>query len=886
MTGNGLSAAREASTSEEEEDGEDVYEKIRQQLMTRKQKDASAPSKEGNTTDNQKTSKNRASTPAAPSSPFHTESPSQREIASQSRTLPASRNSTPGLFVSPRPPRQAEALANIVDSRSGSDSDLPSDIINNSRVQQLVARRRQERLAREGEEKKRLEARRERAAQAAELFEDDDEVDKLVEKKLTQQARPTRKASKKAIEEMNRETQRMNRNMQLTHQAKVKTRFTTQDFLTRFMRNKPQQPAAALDGGADQTVTNSSSVAPSSDNEVDKDTPPSSPPSVDAPGSTEKPQTHPQNFVGGVFDPGMSDEEPTMEGILSQPKRKIDKGKAPMLPKSAHVPPVEAHPAPVPAHQVRFNPPPKIVHARDDLSDDDLEIVPSRLAIFDKLPVRKSTGSRSSLMFQRLANNGHEKIRSKDGRPSMTPAELEAQLRRQAKLQAQRERDEKIAALKARGIVVMTAEEREKEQMEIENALEKARREADEIRRKEKEENKKNGVREEDLLASDDESGDDYVASEEGEDEGPAELEISGSEDEERDEGDEGDSSGLEVNGLLDNEAGEDAEDEELDEEEQPTESEVGTNSPQRTFSRRASRKKRVIEDDEDEAPSSVAKDDPHPNHSLVNDELAAAFGFGPTGAAPLGMSQMFAGTMEASPTQLDTQGFSQDQDSLDALRHIPSAPLPTFVPNTAEESQDATVQDSQAGAVQTQQPTQAINLDFGSPAMHSPAITRMTQFSPMPDPSQDVGFGMSRSPAGFRAPRSTIDTVILPVPDSPVAQRKGRLIRRAQVAEDPDGEAPASADDPPEMTKSNVFDIMRKAASKPVEIPFDKKKSEAKDMIEEQAEESEDEYAGLGGADDDASGDEADEADKQMIDESEIKVDERELAAYYAWVT
>lgn len=49
-----------------------------------------------------------------------------------------------------------------------------------------------------------------------------------------------------------------------------------------------------------------------------------------------------------------------------------------------------------------------------------------------------------------------------------------------------------------------------------------------------------------------------------------------------------------------------------------------------------------------------------------------------------------------------------------------------------------------------------------------------------------------------------------------------------------------------------------------------------------EQAEESEDEYAGLGGASDDDSGDE-DEETKNMIEHGEVDVDERQIAAFYA---
>jgi mediator of replication checkpoint protein 1 len=81
------------------------------------------------------------------------------------------------------------------------------------------------------------------------------------------------------------------------------------------------------------------------------------------------------------------------------------------------------------------------------------------------------------------------------------------------------------------------------------------------------------------------------------------------------------------------------------------------------------------------------------------------------------------------------------------------------------------------------------------------------------------------------------------------------------------------------------VFDIMRKASTKKVVVDeFDKKKSKAKEMVNEQAEESEDEYAGLGGASDDESGGEPDEFVKEMIDDEGRKdVDESKLAAFFA---
>jgi mediator of replication checkpoint protein 1 len=162
------------------------------------------------------------------------------------------------------------------------------------------------------------------------------------------------------------------------------------------------------------------------------------------------------------------------------------------------------------------------------------------------------------------------------------------------------------------------------------------------------------------------------------------------------------------------------------------------------------------------------------------------------------------------------------------------------------------------------------------------------TQFSQMPfEPTQDVGFVLSPftenrfdTPLRNNAPHSTIETVILAQENeqSPILQRKGRL-RRGRAAT-------MSDDDTGEVGKDiSAFDVMRHAAARKEVAPvFDKTKSHAKDIIDEAAEESEDEYAGLGGASDDEVGEE-DEDDKKMIDHDE-KVgqgDEAKLAGLFA---
>ncbi|KAI4750764.1 hypothetical protein E4T52_16666 [Aureobasidium sp. EXF-3400] len=838
---------QEESSSEDE----DVYQKIRRDLMASK-KAPSADKSPVKITHSIETARTQTPQPS---------SPRKRLVHRASTPAASARSESPGLFMSPAP-EQRQSIDDRSNNSSDSDSDLPADPSTSTRLRDLVNRRRAERLAREQAEK---EAEEDNAATGqaplSDMFNDEDTRDEVTERRLTHSARPTRKASKKALEEMNRETQRIKRNMQLTHQAKVKKRFTPQDFLSAFNRPKTSSGLANVTNAADVT---SSSPPPEPFSETgatkDRDTPPSSPPSIDDTLKTilEQPV--------GIAALEESDEDlPTLQEVLSQPKKTLDKGKAPVRQL-----PVEEKSIPIRKVRVKIPTRNKLNRSLDN-DDDDLEIIHDPLAIFNQIPKTQTPEGRTMLMLRHLAQltgNG-DRIRSKKGqKPSISPQQLDLQLRQRAHEIANQERAARLADLRAKGIVVLTEEEREREQMQIEDMLGKAREEADKLRKQEKATAKANG---EDVGLSSDESEDgDYLGSDE-EAQAPAEeedaedeedIELSGSEEEDSVDHD-----------MIGAEAGEEDQDEpEAVEDEEPQDDE-----PQLPKSRRA-RRKHVIEDDEDEADAPATQ---QTSDDGINDELAAAFGFARAPAAPMGMSQMFAGTMD------DTQAsdmISQDQDSLEMLRHIPpSAPMPSM--QFLDDSQDA-VADSQIDATQTQanEPTQQMDLQFPRPSAGSPAV--MSQFSQIPDPSQDVGFDPNLTPLAdrVRAPSSTVDTVLLDVPESPVVPRRGRLMRRSEAVQQPDEEDDVPSSAPAAVEKpSDAFSVMRQAAKKPAQPDFDKQKSNAKGMVDEQAEESEDEYRGLGGASDDEDAGSGDEDDKQMIDETDIKVNERELAALYA---
>ncbi|KAK4986593.1 hypothetical protein LTR50_005203 [Elasticomyces elasticus] len=936
-----LAQANDEASDHETEDEKAAYHKIKQQLLSRR----TGPSEPVPATNVTRTvisplsgSENGHTKVAR--RPQQTRRPSSTGTASKGSS-PLSRQPSPGLFVSPTRPYTLADRSRGEGQQVESDEDLPTDPANPSnytakaRLQALVTQKREERQAAEAEAKARAAANRQNAA-LAHAAESDGSDDGESGRKLTQQARPTRKSSKRAMQEITRETQRMSRGMQLTHEMKVKKKITKEDLFKRFNFRQPDLAEVEHASNATSTSDMIQTTLMSSDVDARKEheTPPSSPPSVSGTAKThaiafEETQNGFDADLSRVdaVDSNAEEEMPTLEDVLSsQPACKRDKGKTPLYKlEQANIPQHASTASPMQVHRVRpavsLNP-----RARQQAtaeSDSDLEVTDDHhLALFDQLPLRKNRESRAHLTLKRLAHltspKGLRKT-AKNMKPSLTPAQLEVQLRQRARMQAQHEKEEKLAQLRARGIVVQTEEEREKDQLILDDMLERARKDAAALRKKEKQTRKEGG--EDDVSA--DESGDeDYVASgsddetgdkpseavvenDDDEDDIDEEIELSGSEEE-----------GVEVEnaadneaaGLLDNEAAEDASDEDasaehpaLDEEAEDGESDrehiAGITAARDIhFIKRKTRNKRVIEDDDDDD-AELNINNVGDSQQADTDDLAAAFGFGPAQTTSMGLTQMFAGTMAMSQSQSilpDTQigEGTQEQDSLELFRTLPSMTLPSMRGNFVEDTQESIVRDSQIPESQHAEAaeSQAIQLQFSQPPLQSPAMSRMTQYSPMPEPSQDVGFGLSRSPiGGMQAPHSTIDTVLLLVPESPTVRKKGRLRRRNEIVQMSEDEEQGVEEDRTlndrraSPVSETAFDIMRRAAAKPPAEAFDKKKSGARDMVEEQAEESEDEYAGLGGASDDEEAGEIDEATKAIIDESDIKVDEREIAAFFA---
>jgi mediator of replication checkpoint protein 1 len=910
-------------------------------------------------------------------------------VASRKRKIRTARASTPEsspvrqsspMFVSPTSNGSERASPN----NSGSEADLPSNPTSNARFMALVAKKREERLAKE-EENDRKKA--EKAAERKKLSQNhsdmlehdalDGSEDENGGRRLTQQVRPTRKASKKALEDISRESQRMSRNMQLAHEARTKKKITKSSLFAKF-NYKPAGFAEEED--MEPIRPTSSSSALQTDQEA-KDTPPTSPSyhsdSIPKAGMTENAALETDTVVDG----GNSDTEiPILSDALSRPipsspptlMAKIDKGKGKAIEVPAQLPDSEAvaqsKALVFTQKPIRIRPP-KVLETPAfglDESDSDLEIVaktPARKtkeSIFDRVPAKQGQESHSLhalRMLAHLTSPGKEiRGRGRNAKPSMTATELTMSLQQRARQQATREREERLQNLRDRGIIVQTTEEREKEMAEVEDMIAKARREGEEIMQKEraalKKERKANGEvdplgdssddeewqEEKETFAEEmagsgsgsgsdedadgEESGEDELDSEEDEDDIPADEEL--------------DSAGI----LIDNEAA-DSETDEEDNNETTVLREEAENAdfiddeedeelPATKSRRRTNQQVLSDEDEEDKTPARRPllphTDSPvahHTNSPIAPTSVLRSAtktfipGLTVAGPAGLGLTQIFAGTMDDSQSQpfdgspiatkWDSRQLDNGKDSMAFLRNLPAPSLPTFEPTLAEDSQDI-VKDSQSQITQALQSqfseaeTQGIQLNYSQSQVHGfdslvddPFATQLSQF---PESTQDEGF-QAMSPIKGRfvePPPSTIDTVIrddTPIVDrvdeSPVAKKKGKLRRRPQMPafSDDEEEAPVEPvvqDDEFDIS-ANVFNVMRKAARrKEVVDEFDKKKSGAKEMVQEQADESEDEYAGLGGVSDDESGGEEDAYVKEMIDDEAGKdADAGKLAAFYA---
>jgi mediator of replication checkpoint protein 1 len=748
------------------------------------------------------------------------------------------------------------------DAQSDDDNGATEKPKGNARFLSLVAQKRKEREEREKAEAEKKAARRAQMEHfSSEVIsgEESGADDPGSAHKLSQKARQPRKASKKALDEMRQETQRMSRNMQLAHQAQTKKKITKESLFAKFNFMQPDAPT-------EQPVADSSSTNHSQNSEGEvrthnKDTPHTSP-------------ARPSDPVKATIDSEKSQADVDMvsddEDLLDPQNLFTQEGRAAATAAAALKPPLPKAASPK-AGTAKSNQasrpdagrPFRVRISRqqiaerqkrqdsDDDSDGELEIVTSpgkcrRLAAFENLPTRQMQEDPAMTKLKALA---HLTSPSRKG-SSMNAAELSASLLRRARQQAAKERKERIEELKAKGVVIETAEERAAMEDDMENLVEKARKEADEIARLERAAKKKGNA------DDDDEDDGDYN--------------LSGSDEEGYGEGDDEDE---EENDSID---GGDLVEREADDDDDDDESEGIRSDAEEVPSARRTRPTRVISDDEDEdqpqPPSTPVR---APSHIPQSTERPKFPGMGTPGEMSLGLTQAFASTLDnvASQPPSSTIPFSLP-DPGRPMPHLRKEESEILVPDSQPQPQE---KDLVGGY------TQSVTRVSESPAPY--AFSEYSQ-SQLPDPTQDEGFVFSPfDPAKrFRdtPPISTVDTVLVGQTQSPIADRKRKMLRRGRANELPQVD---EKEDEFEIN-ADAFNVMKKAkAAKKQGVEYDKKNSKAKDIVDEAAEESEDEYAGLGGRSDESDGEE-NAIDRQMInDNSGEVVDEKQLAALNACV-
>jgi mediator of replication checkpoint protein 1 len=799
-------------------------------------------------------------------------------------------------------PRKSSPIAASPEPADSDDEELPENPLKNARFLELVAKKRAEREAREAAEKQKEAERRARIRalekeQGIRFPGQDEESDSDEGSGRAKERRaPRRKAGKKALEEMHRETQRLARSMQLTHEARTRKKVTKQSLFEKF-GFKTEDPAATPTEPSQSKSAITQSASPQ-EKQAESD-------------------ELPDAFAFLTEDVSKSSEEETLrpkldkgkgkEVIAQSPKGKgkeviaqSPKGKGKAIDKNPTMP------------RVRVNLP--IRTLPDNGSDDELEIVKpedeAKQLLSEKQALIASLRKPRPIPKKAVSPNGKAKVSAKT---------LHQQLLQKSRLQAIKEREERIEELKAKGIIVQTAEEREKEMLEVESLLEKARKEALEIRKREQRAAKmeKGESVDDDPEESDFEwmeSGEEEQYSGEDEDEEGEEEQLSG----DHETGEESETAGIMIDG--------EAEDSESDKdmEDAPHKSPTPSLSPLRDsasptprlsempavevedsdnddggfapFKRKVQRKKQRVIDDDEESDEDVvvpATQTPAKKQTPMVPDIFQNMGQAPA----MGMTQLFAGSIGGSAPFGTIGGGGDIGAKVDQMRQLPDEILPNSqAPDSIPETQltgKLTLDYSQS---QTDMPvltldysqSQIENLD-SLPTQQMPFSLSTQQM--VPDPTQDTGFEKKgSSPMGPRRFESSPAPTIPTQPLSPPKKRGGRRLRRAADFSDEEHDSSANDEDhdsSADEAPRNAFTLMKKSAKKPPKPAFDKTKSEAKDMFHEQASESEDEYAGLlGGGDDEEEvglDSDADEEMADLVDDSHADVDTAALAAFYA---
>ncbi|KAI7521630.1 hypothetical protein KC317_g22057, partial [Hortaea werneckii] len=327
--------------------------------------------------------------------------------------------------------------------------------------------------------------------------------------------------------------QRMSRQQALAHQMKVKKKFNAADLMARFARPQQNQTEPQVQKAAgqpqdqapqfnDQEASGSSSVPNSDGAEMPAgkepvSTPPSSPPTAGPTpldkqkaiverGALSKLMPAREDSLNSLAEMNSDDELPDLGDVLTQARNDKQKQAGNHTTVAAvQEPPEEERRDRRGFKLARLGKKATVRQYEEPSDDDELDIIaplPKHLQMFDKVkPVTSNAGadSRAIHTLKHLSHIGaYENVprKQRPGQPvtvSVGPKALELQLRKRAKDQARQQQEERIAELKAKGVGIQTKEEKEREAEMFENLLEKARQQAVDLRKAEKQAAKQAG---------------------------------------------------------------------------------------------------------------------------------------------------------------------------------------------------------------------------------------------------------------------------------------------------------------------------------------------------------------------------------------------------------
>ncbi|KAK9385467.1 MRC1-like domain-containing protein [Lipomyces mesembrius] len=426
------------------------------------------------------------------------------------------------------------------------DVDNLRDLLHDKTFTNNIRRKREERLAIEAKKRAAEETRKAQEKERIRL-EQELERERLLEAQLAKKRTP-RKASKKALEEMSKETARIQRNRQLALQPLTVNNISKESLFAKFNFN----PSAFLATGVPNS---SSSQAPGSDT---ASTPPSSPlqDSNDENATGFDTATHldpnkkvleQQNLPTTTDldrDSDLDSDDSghivignttSVRGVITaaqeREKAADDEAKVKLdgnLKKFHLTTPVKHDltvlRAQLPEDTLYMIKTAKaksaglvekaIVRLSDNDSDSDLEILPPGQASAKKSPRKKVTldnvkaSARMAMPLWRRLTAYKSPSKELRRRGYMTDRELDEMLQARIREQARKETEEKQAEILAKGGKILSAEEKKKEEEIIEDLLERERRNAEETRKREKRERRRNGEADDEENFVDDEDDD------------------------------------------------------------------------------------------------------------------------------------------------------------------------------------------------------------------------------------------------------------------------------------------------------------------------------------------------------------------------------------------